>query len=111
MSNVIVKAAMIGVPILTCDFTGKSKVVDFISDGVSEGCLRVEEVEKKIDLLLGDETYRKRRINQMRQAIRRYVSYFDNESANRIVHHLCAIGSGLARGRENFSLHRIEAYP
>ena len=84
LSNLIISAAILGTPVLSCDFSGKRKVIDFVKEGLCFGCDKVEDVDSMIgDLLrLGKESSVVKQ--KLKQGIVRFNGPNDGQSHSRI---------------------------
>ena len=93
VSNVIVSAAVLGTPTLVCDFSGKSKVIDFVREGLAEGCYDPALIRQTVEGLLFDQKTREACIARLARGVRRFNGPNDGQSAQRIVDFLVAVAS------------------
>lgn len=87
LSNVIVTAAALGTPTLVCDFSGKSKVVDFVAEGLCSGCYEPDQVHQTIRSLLFNADARQEALNRLVH-VKRFNGPNDGRSHERVVAHL-----------------------
>ena len=84
LSNLIISAAILGTPTLSCDFSGKRKVIDFVEENLCFGCNKVEEIDSIIEnlLCLGKESSVIKQ--KLKQGIVRFNGPNDGQSHSRI---------------------------
>ena len=89
ISNVIVSAAVCKVPALICDFSGKTKVIDFNAEGICAGCFQVSQLENILGFLLSMTNAELRQYYEENYwDISRCKGNNDGKSAERISHQL-----------------------
>lgn len=85
ISNAIIGASILKVPVLICDFSNKTKVINFVTEGICPGCFQVKELKDDLEHLLGmtdDEL--KRYYEKNYWNIARFNGPNDGKSAERI---------------------------
>lgn len=84
MSTVIIEAAVIGTPILCCDFSGKTAALDFVAEGLCAGCKEPGAVAGAIARLLFDSDAIAESRRMAQTGIARFNGPNDGRSARRI---------------------------
>lgn len=85
ISNIIVRAAQFNTPDLSCDFSNKTRVLSFADEGLAFGCRNPGEIRENIDMILEMTRTQPELIEQkLKTGIRRFNSFNDGRSANRI---------------------------
>ena len=89
LSTIIIEAAIMGTPSLSCDFSNKTRVLDFVAEGLCPGCLSPEDVAPMVRDILFDAQIRQRVIWEMNSNISRFNGPNDGRSAYRIAALAC----------------------
>lgn len=97
MSNIAIEAGVTGTPTLMCDFSGKTKVLDFAAEGLCIPCKSAGELPGLLEKLLTDESFMNAARERMRTGLRRFNGPNDGRSTQRIVDYVLA-RAGFARG-------------
>jgi hypothetical protein len=84
LSNIIVRAAMLGTPTLVCDFGDKRAPLDFVAAGLAVGCFSPGQVAPLLGDLLGDGPARHAVVAQLGRAVLRFCHATDGKSAKRV---------------------------
>jgi hypothetical protein len=100
MSNIAIEAAVTGTPTLMCDFSGKTKVLDFAAEGLCIPCKSADELLEVLGKLLSDDSFMKSAHQRMRTGLRRFNGPNDGRSTQRIVDYVVE-RAGFARRLEN----------
>jgi hypothetical protein len=94
MSNIAIEAAVMGTPTLMCDFSDKTKVIDFAEEGLCVACRDPAMLKPMLEQLLFDEVKSVELHARLAQGIRRFNGPNDGRSTERIVDRvLAAVGS------------------
>jgi hypothetical protein len=84
ISNIIISAAIMGTPTLSCDFSGKRKVLNFVEEGLCYGCDKIEEIPLMVNMLLLDGKESDDVQEKIKNGMFRFNGPNDGESAARI---------------------------
>lgn len=91
LSNIIVRAAILGTPTLVCDFGDKRRPLDFVTTGLAVGCFSPQQVAPMLADLIGDGPARERVVAQLKQAALRFCYRIDGKSAERVAARLLSL--------------------
>jgi hypothetical protein len=111
LSNVIVTAAALGTPTLVCDFSGKSKVVNFVAEGLCEGCYDPEQISDSVRRLLFDDVFRAKALDRLALRVSRFNGPNDGNSHKRIASFVQSLAksSGGPEGKSGIKTWRAPA--
>jgi hypothetical protein len=91
LSNVIVRAALLGTPTLVCDFGDKRRPLDFVAEGLATGCFLPEQVGPTLSAMLEDGPVREAAIAKLKSTAERFNHGADGGSAERVAERLEAL--------------------
>ena len=83
-SNVIINAAVLGIPTLVCDFGNKRAGFDFVAAGLSVGCFDPADLPQMLKEMLEASPLRKTAEELLRRNIRQFNGANDGQSAVRV---------------------------
>lgn len=84
LSNIIVRAALLGTPTLVCDFGDKRRPLDFVAEGLATGCFKPEDVDGMLGAMLRDSPVRDSAMASLKNAAQRFNHGNDGQSAARV---------------------------
>lgn len=88
LSNIIVKAALLGTPTLVCDFGDKRRPLDFVAEGLATGCFAPEKVGEMLGAMLREGEVRDAAMAKLGNAAQRFNHGNDGRSATRLAERL-----------------------
>jgi hypothetical protein len=83
-SNLVIEAGAMGVPTLVYNYSGAPCPIDFVKEGLCFGAYSVEEFERLVMGILGDDKLRKEAYNKLKY-ISRYNGPNDGQAVKRMV--------------------------
>lgn len=80
-SNVIVRSALMGTPIICPIFSGRKRAINFSENGLTEDCSDQRHLKFQINKLLRDGEYRKLAIENMQKSVKYFAGSADGNSS------------------------------
>src|SRR5262249_53704901 len=109
LSNVIITAGVLGTPTLVCDFSEKTRVLNFVKEGLCAGCYEPKEVSAVVQDLLFNPESKAAAQRRLTTGLRRFNGPNDGNSHQRIASFLQTVSRQGRRWRARSGLQERSA--